>query len=209
MSKKKKKIGSRWVKWLNGGQKNKKINNTMEKKYKEIEFGLGNIESAIKVLQKYKDKNESVFGIFNGQKLFSDIDDINSAYLKITGKTKIEFDKEAKASNEKYLEEKRIHEETIPEQTKEWIEKGKSILDEKYRDKWDEIVPIRLKDLYRGLELGMCLDIIKELNSGCNLGKAKEIIEEQGHSGMSFSLVCSMIKLFSDRGDDFVSYINK
>ena len=58
----------------------------------------------------------------------------------------------------------------------------------------------------RGMELGMCLDIVKELNSGCELETAKTIIEEQGHSGMSFRLVCSMVKSFCDRGTDFVSY---
>ena len=71
---------------------------------------------------------------------------------------------------------------------------------------WTKIVPVRLGDLYRGMELGACLDIVEQLNKGCELEKAKTMIEEQGHSGMSFRLVCSMIKAFSDRGDEFVKY---
>lgn len=181
----------------------------MKTTHREIEFGFGNIESAIKELQKYKEKGELVFGVFNGQKLFSDIDDIDSAYLKITGSTKSECDEKARISNQKYLEEKRIHEETIPEQTKLWIERGEKILDLKYRAKWNEIVPFRLKDLYRGFELEACLEIVSELNEGVDFKTVKEIIEEQGHSGMSFGLVCSMIKAFSDRGADFVDYVNK
>jgi hypothetical protein len=57
------------------------------------------------------------------------------------------------------------------------------------------------------MELGNCLDIIKELNAGCELETAKKIIEDQGHSGMSFGLVCSMVKAFCDRGVEFVTYV--
>ena len=49
--------------------------------------------------------------------------------------------------------------------------------------------------------------IVKELNAGCELDKAKEIIEAQGHSGMSFGLVCSMVKSFCNRGSEFVAYV--
>ena len=68
-------------------------------------------------------------------------------------------------------------------------------------------VPIRLDDLYHGMELGCCLDIVKELNAGCSLDVAKKIIEDQGHSGMSFGLVCSMVKSFCERGSEFVNYV--
>ena len=66
----------------------------------------------------------------------------------------------------------------------------KEILDEKYLELWNKCVPIRLGDLYQGMELGMCLDIIKELNNNCTLDEAKVIIESQGHSGPTAS--CSV-----------------
>ena len=51
-------------------------------KYREIEFDAGqNIESAVKELKEQKDL---VCGSFNGQMLYSDIDDMDSAYKKIT-----------------------------------------------------------------------------------------------------------------------------
>jgi hypothetical protein len=53
----------------------------------------------------------------------------------------------------------------------------------------------------------MCLDIVRQLNLGIKLDVAKDIIESQGHSGMSFGLVCSMVKSFCDRGNEFVSYV--
>jgi len=179
----------------------------MEKNYRKIEFGFGDISSAIEEMSKFKEKGELVYGEFNGQKLYSDIDDVESAFIKIVGKSKTEFDADRKRENDEYKENKRKHEEAIPELTKEWIEKGNTILDEKYRSEWARCVPIRLGDMYQGFELGACLDIVIELNNGCDLNKAKAIIEDQGHSGMSFGLVCSMVKSFCNRGAEFVSYV--
>lgn len=179
----------------------------METNYKEIEFMAGeSIESAIKELSRYKEKNELVYGTFNGQILYSDIDDVESAFKKVTGKTKAEFDNERKIKNDKYKEDQKKHKEAIPKLIKEWINKGNTILDEKYREMWAKCVPIRLEDLYQGMELRCCLDIVIELNNGCSLDEAKAIIESQGHSGMSFGLVCSMVKSFCDRGTEFVSF---
>lgn len=173
----------------------------MKKNYREIEYVAGeSIESAINELKSHKDL---VCASFNGQMLYSDIDDINSAYKKITGKTKAKFDKEMKQRQKEYEAEKKRHEAAIPELTKEWIEKGNLILDKKHHELWAKIVPVRLKDLYRGFELGACLDIVKELNAGCELDAAKKIIEEQGHSGMSHGLVCAMVHTFCDRGAEF------
>lgn len=175
----------------------------MEKTYKEIEFGFGNIESAVEELKNHK---ELVCGSFNGQMLYSDVDDLDSAYKKIVGKTKAEFDADRKAENDKYKEDQQKHKEAIPELTKEWIEKGKAILDEKYLELWNKCVPIRLGDLYQGMELGNCLEIVEQLNKGEELEKVKPLIDNQGHSGMSFGLVCSMINSFCDRGKEFVEY---
>ena len=175
--------------------------------HKKIEFCVGDsIERAMQDLARFKERGELVYGEFNGQKLYSDTDNVDTAYKKITGKTKAEFDAECKAENDRYKEEQRKHKEAIPELTKKWIEKGNAILDEKYHETWAKCVPIRLDDLYQGMELGATLDIVKELNAGCELQKAKKIIEEQGHSGMSFGLVCSMVKSFCDRGQEFVNF---
>lgn len=178
----------------------------MEKNYRKIEFGAGDrIEEAIKYLHSFN--GELVYGEFNGQKLYSDTDSLDSAYKKITGKTKSEYDAEMKAENERYQEEQRKHKEAIPQLTKEWIAKGNNILAEKYREKWAKCVPIRLDDLYQGMELGNCLEIVDQLNKGYSFDTVKPIIGKQGHSGMSFGLVCSMVKSFCDRGDEFVAYV--
>ena len=177
----------------------------MEKNYKEIDICAGNtIDSVVKELKNHTDL---VCASFNGKMLYSDIDDIDSAYVKITGMTKSDFDAKMEKERDEYKEEERKHKEAIPKLTEEWIEKGKAILDEKYMDFWIKCVPIRLDDLYRGFELGACLDIVKVLNESGDFEKAKRIFYGQGHSGMSFGLVCSMLRSFCDKGTEFVNYV--
>ena len=177
----------------------------LNNKYREIEFSAGtNIESAIKELKSSKGL---VCGTFNGQVLYSDIDDVDSAYFKIIGKTKAECDEDSKRNHEEYEKSQKEHKDSIPELTQYWIEKGQEILDIKYLVEWNKCVPIRLNDIYQGMELKACLDIIIKLNNDCTLEEAKVIIENQGHSGMSFGLVCSMVASFCDRGKEFVKFV--
>ena len=178
------------------------------KKHREIQFGFGNLESAVKELEQYRESSEPVFGIFNGHRLESDVDDIDSAYIKVTGLTKAEFDDAEEKSMQEYRDRKKRHEDAIPFLTKEWIEKGNKILDSEYQSEWARCVPIRLSDLYEGMELGATLDIVKELNEGCDISVAKSIIEGQGHSGMSFGLVRLMVKSFCDRGEEFAKAVS-
>lgn len=180
----------------------------MDKKYKQIEFFAGStVEKVVNELLSYRDKGKLVCGDFNGVILYSDTVTMDSAYKQITGKTKSEFDKLQQEWRENYDRQQREHKEKIPELTKVWMEKGREILKEDKWDYWDKIVPVRLGDLYQGMELGNCLDIVKILNSNGSLEEAKAEIENQGHSGMSFGLVCSMVKEFSERGSEFIEFV--
>lgn len=181
----------------------------MNKKHKEIEFTIANsIDEAMEALKEHKEKGELVCGRFNGHMLYSDTDDIDSAYKKVTGRTKQEHDSILKKRYEEYAEKVRKHEESIPELTKEWIKRGCSVLDEKYHELWKECVPIRLSDLYQGMELGFTLEIVELLNKDISFELAKSVVKKQGHSGMSFGLVCSMIDAFCDKGNEFINYVN-
>lgn len=180
----------------------------MDKKYEKIDFYAGNtIEQAVNELLSYREKGELACGEFNGVTLYSDTVTMDSAYQEITGKTKSEFDKAQQKWKDNHGRQKKEHEEKIPELSMVWMEKGREILTEDRWEYWDKIVPIRLNDLYQGMELGACLDIVSILNNNGTLDEAKEKIESQGHSGMSFGLVCAMVKEFSDRGNEFVKYV--
>lgn len=165
------------------------------------------IDQAVEQLLEYKKNGKFACTSFNGVDLYSDTVTIDSAYKEIVGKTKSEFDKAQQEWRDDYKKQEEEHKEKIPELSKDWMEKGRKILTEDKWEFWDKIVPIRLSDLYRGMELGCSLDIIEILNSGEDLNVAKKKIEEQGHSGMSYGLVCSMIKELCDRGEEFVSHI--
>lgn len=179
----------------------------MSKRYLEIEFWGNTIEDAVNKLLEYREKGQLVCGEFNGVTLYSDTVTMDGAYKDITGKTKAEFDNVQQEWRNDYKRKEKEHKDRIPELTKVWMEKGREILTEDKWEYWDQIVPIRLNDLYRGMELGSCLDIVKILNNNGNLDEAKEEIENQGHSGMSFGLVCSMVKEFCERGSEFVEYV--
>lgn len=174
------------------------------KEYEEIDFMCGcDISDAVKELFSYKENGKLAFGSFNGTKLYSDTVTMDGAYKEITGKTKAEFDKSQQEWRDNYDREQREHQERIPELSKDWMKQGRKILTEVYWTKWDEIVPIRLGDLYHGMELGCCLDIVKILNNGGTLDEAKAVINSQDHSGMSYSLVRAMVREFCDRGQEF------
>lgn len=176
------------------------------KKYTKINVIGWDIESAVRGLLKYKNEGKLISTEFNGVMLYSDTVTLDDAYKSVTGKTKAEFDESIKKIKEKDEKERIKYEEQIPELIESWTKKGREILTKDKWDLWEEVVPIRLGDLYRGMELKACLDIVKTLNSG-TLEEAKVMIEGQDHSGMSFSLVCSMVKEFSPRGDEFAEFM--
>lgn len=178
--------------------------------YKEIEFDCGiNIEEAVNELLRYKNRNLKVYGSFNGHKLYSDTVTLDNAYKKITGYTKKDYDEKMKKEyeeNKRYLEECKLNAaKNIPN----WIECGHKILSKDKWDLWNKIVPIRAKDLYNGFELDCTLEIEKILNKRLDTSfkEAKYVLENQGHSGMSYNLVLSMIKDFCTDGEDFVKYM--
>lgn len=180
----------------------------MSKNYTKIEFPcVCTLEQAVMELLKYKERGELVCGDFNGHTLYSDTVTMEGAYLEVVGVTKEEFDRQQEEARQRWMRAEEEHKARIPELTKEWITKGHLILDEKYWEKWDECVPVRLDDLYKGMELGDCLDIVKALNDGCDLDTAKKIIHNQDHSGMSFGLVRAMVQAFCDRGSEFAEYV--
>ena len=180
----------------------------MKKKYEEIELMYGsNIDDAVKELLTYKSKGKLVCGSYNGTMLYSDTVTLDSAYIEITGKTKAEFDNDQRKMKDRLNKEEKEYMQQIPELSKKWMKAGRGILAEEKWELWDKIVPVRLNDLYRGMELGDCLEIVKILNNNGSLDEAREKIESQGNSRMYLGLVCSMVKELCERGSEFVDYV--
>lgn len=176
--------------------------------YKQIDVVWGlSIDDVVNTLLQYKSIGSRVCVEFNGVMLYSDTVTLDGAYKEITGMTRQKFMDKQRRDREEWNRKEREHKEKISQLTQEWIKKGHAILDEKYWELWDECVPIRLGDLYRGMELGHTLEIVERLNAGCDFSEARTILDKQGHSGMSFGLMRSMIRSFCDRGEEFVGTV--
>ena len=126
----------------------------------EINFLAGEtIDTAIEKLKKIsEEKNDICSAKFNGKVLYS-TDTVDDAYLKVIGETKAEYDKSVKEWQENYERELAEHKARIPQLVEEYKEKAKGLILEGTEDEWNRIAPIRLGDLYRGMELQQTLDI--------------------------------------------------
>lgn len=90
------------------------------------------------------------------------------------------------------------------EKVNELISRGHKLIAQKYWAKYDEIVPIRVDDLYGGLEVECFLDIIETYEKNKDLNECYYLFEKQAHSGWSAGLVAKMIYAFHDDGDKIV-----
>lgn len=176
--------------------------------YTKIKFELGsNLESAVNRLIEFKNKGMLVCGEFNTHILYSDTVTMDGAYQKVLGKTKAEFNKSQDEWINNRERQELEHKQNIPNLAKMYMGKGRLVLDVDKWESWDKVVPIRLNDLYKGIELQNCLDIVKILNNSGTLNEAKLELDSQDHSGMSYSLVLHMVKEFCKRGSEFFEYV--
>lgn len=180
---------------------------------KKIETYAGqDIEDAwAALLRESANCKETCFCEFNGKTLYS-TDSIDVAYVKVVGKTKAEFDEDMRRQKEEYEHQEREHKEKIPSLTEEYRKKARGVILESSYDEWDEIVPIRLRDLYQGMELGATLDLCKIMREEATpyderLHKAYDAFMEQGHSGMSAGLVAAMLRKFCPDGADLADAV--
>lgn len=167
------------------------------------------LDKVVNKLLEMNSFNRKYYVDFNGNMLYSDTVTMDSAYLAVTGSTKAEHDEGERKEYEERAEKERKHKESIPALTKQWIERGEKILSPDKLDEWKRCVPIRLNDLYEGMELGCTLDVIEALNNGATFEEAKTMVDNQHHSGMSFGLMCSMFRSFYDDGVKFAEYLRK
>ena len=181
---------------------------------KELYFTGGmSIEDAISFLNdSAKNDGYECYGVFNGKEIFS-TESEDEIYKKITGNNKDEFNKKIE---EDLAEHKRIENEfkrKMPVLITEYIRKADGVIPVEKIPLWNKMVPIRLNDLYRGMELDCWLDLIKIMNSDETdeeiMSQCKKLFNEQGHSGMSASLVLRGLEELHDKGKMVADYIKK
>lgn len=162
------------------------------------------IEQAVLRLLEAKEKGESVYCDFNGHKLYSDTVSMDSAYLEITGKTKVDFDKEKEEWCKKYLEDEKNWKKHASENISNWIEKGEKLIFPERYDDWIKCVITCARGIYYGLDLDYALEIMTLLKDGSTIEQVLEVFKGQSHSGTIESIVRQIVFLFSDRGPEFI-----
>ena len=163
----------------------------------EIYWG-NNIDDVYQALQEYKKQGQKYQVQFNGKLLNCDMT-LDECYQKVVGVSYEEYQEKIRAEHDRYEKELAEHIAKIPELTEKWIKWGKENLSEDVQELWEECVPIRLDDLYRGWELDCFKEIFDAYKAGKTREEIKDIVYKQGHSGMSFGLECSIVYSFLDK----------
>lgn len=143
---------------------------------------------------------------FNGVEITSE-DTLDNLYLKITGLSKDDFDKKQQEAHDEYIRGEEEHKAKIPELTEFYRKQARGIILEDKLELWDKCVPIRLGDLYHGMELDATLEISKIMGDETvdfeeRMKNAYDLFQKQGHSGMSAGLVMSMLRAFCPNGNE-------
>ena len=171
---------------------------------REIEVLPGsNLESVVYTLLAAKARGESVYCEFNGHKLYSDTVSMDSAFMEVTGQTKADFDKAKEEWHKNYEREQKEAEQRAKDNIPNWIEKGQALIFPERYAEWEKCVVACASDLYHGLELDNALEIMTALENGASMEEAKQLLDKQGHSGMSASIVRNILFAFSSTGPEF------
>lgn len=185
----------------------------LKKQYKEIQLPpLRYLNQAIEYIRTVNPNivgTNLVYAMFNGHPIYSDNIDVDEIYSRVCAYNASNKQKEIELDYEKAEKE---FQKKIPTLTKKYNALAKGVIADDKLDQWYELVPIRLRDLYHGMELDATLEIIKELNkatdSNTHFAEAKNIFDKQDHSGLSGGLICAMLNMFAPNGVEFVKYCN-
>lgn len=157
--------------------------------------------------------NAPCYGDFNEKTLYS-TDSLDDVYTKVTGKSKAEYDKYICKIHEEYDRKETEFKAKIPQLTEDYKKRARGIISEEHLEYWDKIVPIRLNDLYHGMELDCWLTFIEILNDTSieeseRFERCQSLFFKQNHSGMSGSLVLKGLRYFHPLGEKVAEYISK
>ena len=170
----------------------------------EINEWMGDIDTAVQKLIEYQKMGKSVYVNFNGHKLYSCDITLDGAYKEITGMTKAESDKAREEARKKWELERKEKKEQAERKIPEWISDGeKNIFPERAED-WQYYVETSARQgMYYGSDIAATLEIMGMLEGGASFEDVEKKLEEQGHSGHSYSIVTKNVLHFSKNGPDF------
>lgn len=177
-------------------------------------YGGCTVEKALEIIKaEAAESGEECYGEFNGKEIYS-TDTVDEAYVKVTGVNKAEHDARMKAWMEKREAERKAHLARVPELIEHYKQAARGVIIDTSLPLWNEILEVRLTDIYRGMELDQTLDCSrvmrdKTLDLEARLRKAYKIFKDAGHSGMSASLTMAMLRQFCPDGNELANACNE
>ena len=169
----------------------------------KVTIYVGNLDNAAKFLKDMKSRNGNVYIDFNGRKLYSQFDNLDSCYVKVCGRNKAEQDLAEKRWHENFKRRQALEEAKAAKKVPEWQERGYAIIHEELKSEWNKCIEARVNDIYHGAELENALQIMECLAKGEPVEKAIKIAESANHSGASWGMMMSIVTNFSKRGTEF------
>ncbi len=125
---------------------------------------------------------------------------------KVFGSEAAKKSLESEAKRVEYLyehaEEEKVESYKALSEIPEYIEAGKKYIFPEKLGEWEECVCYRFSDLYHGMDLKNALTVMSALDEGKSLEEVGKVIDD-GHSGMSYGMLCSIVLTFSKRGPEF------
>lgn len=165
------------------------------------------------LLKKALEYREPVYGNFNDNQVNSTMSE-DDIFLTITGKHKDEWDGYCKAEKEKMDALEKQYQDRVPELKKEYLREASTAYyfkKEMFND-FNDILEKHLRSLYHDCNIRCMLEICKVLadnkeNKSLALKTAKQVFDNQGHSGHSAGITASLVSLFSLYfGPEFYDY---
>lgn len=184
-------------------------------KEKEVELYAGcTIDKAFQMVADEARKcGCACFAKFNGKEIRS-TDTLDDVYMKVVGKTKAEHDAFVKEWLDEQKRKRDEHKARIPQLAEEYKEKARGLVRESELEEWNRVVPIRLGDIYRGIELDQTLDCCRVMRDETltreqRLRKAYKLFQDAGHSVNSAGLTMAMLRHFCPDGNELANACNE
>ena len=152
-----------------------------------------NKKSIIYMLLAAKERGEKVYAEYNGQVFYSDIVTMSDIYNDIVLNNKKSYVSNSKEQNN----------DSAIRKVPEWISEGRVLIRSNKLAFWQETVMKRSIDLYKGKDLEVFLDIMRNMRDGVCMDDIVSSYIKAGYSEVFRAFVNFLIKEFSDKSEEF------
>ena len=98
-------------------------------------------------------------------------------------------------------------EKSLEEKAAEYKTRGAAIIDPERIDKWNALVDRSVNSWTKGLEIENALELMEAIERNADIDELKRIFTEQGHSGLSASMVGNIVEQNSKHGDGMYNFL--